>query len=297
MGERSSTTYIEKGEFSFVINKLNLRTKKEKKDFLTFLDETDLKDLENLAESLIKKEVFSEMFLRRLDEYFIKEKLKHIIKFGKDILKIKKGDVKDDKVKGVYKQFTTKTIKQIENIWQIYFEKYLLYLIFSYKKIIPKIKLTHISGRKNYPDFVGVNHYDGIDIIEIKTHLKQALVWDRSHENFAFSGELSKAIIQTMNYIEAIKQENFKENEDLENLKGNLSNGGSLHDPRGIIIISSKNKLVSGCTTFDAKKKKKLDEDFTKLRNSLHNIEIITFDEVLGVAENYIENIVNQDNE
>ncbi len=290
----ADTTYIEKGEFTFLIKKLNLKTKKSGKDFLGYIDDEDIKALENLTERMIKKEVFSEDFFRKLDEYFIKEKLQHILKIGNEILQLKKEDIKTEKAKTVYKKYSKEKIKQMENMWQIFFKNYLLYLIFSYKKIKPKIKLKGITGKKKFPDFLGINHYDGIDIIEIKTHLKNALVWDSNHDNFAFSGDLSKAIIQTMNYMEAVKREAFQDTGDLDIIKEDLLNSGNLYNPRGIIIISSKDKLAKGCQSFDLKKTKQLEKDFTKLRNSLHNIEIITFDEILNVAKNYTENIMKE---
>jgi hypothetical protein len=196
--------------------------------------------------------------------------------------------------KRIVSSFHGKQISQMEGVWQKYFEKYLLYLIFSYKEIKPKVKLTGVSAGKKFPDFIGINHYDGVDIIEIKTHLKNVVVWDENHENFAFSSEMSKAIIQTMNYLDAIIQNKFKDRNIQTEIENKLSNTYNLHNPRGIIIISSSKTLAKGLANFDKKKKEALIRDFTKLRNSLYNIEIITFDEVLNVAQNYSENILKE---
>ena len=146
-------------------------------------------------------------------------------------------------------------------------------------------------GEKKYPDFIGINHYNGVDVIEIKTHLKNALVYDKSHKNFAFSSELSKAVIQTMNYMDAIIHTQFKKPGDKEKIT-NSTHEENLNRPRGIIIISSWDKLVSNMKD---KKKEVVERDFTKLRNSVHNIEILTFDEILGIADDYIQNIITKE--
>ena len=76
-------------------------------------------------------DVFSEDFLRRLDDYFIKVKLIKIISIGKKILDLKSDDVKTEKARKIIKEIgIVGSVKQLETIWQRYFEKYLLYLIF-----------------------------------------------------------------------------------------------------------------------------------------------------------------------
>lgn len=287
-------TTVDKGDYTFIVERSNLKIKNTKSDFKSFLNDTDIQSIENLADLMVRKEVFSNSFLRKLDEYFIKEKLSDIISIGREISILKSEDVKTDVAKRVYGKFTTKDkIKQMESIWQVFFEKYLLYLIFSYKKIVPKVQLEVEGIKKKYPDFVGVNHYNGVDIIEIKTHLKEALVWDDSHENFAFSPELSKAMVQTLNYMDAVSRRRFKKEVDKESILENLTEEENLYHPRGIIIISSSNRLVKKMSKLSSGQREKLRRDFTKLRNSIQNIQILTFDEVLGIAEKYTENIVS----
>lgn len=288
--EIQKTTHIEKGEFYFLVHRLNLETKKKKEDVVKFLDENDINSLQNLVRLMVRKEVFDKNFLKELDAYFIRENLQNIIKLGHKLLKLNSNNLKTKSAKSIVKELSSdnrNNIKQFETLWQVYFEKYLLYLIFTYKEIFPKVKLKLTHEKKN-PDFIGVNHYNGIDVIEIKTHLTPALVWDKSHKNFAFSSELSKAIIQTMNYMDALKSHGFKNQIEREKII-ETSHEENLYRPRGIIIISSKDRLVKNCKKYDTSK---IERDFTKLRNSLHNIEILTFDEVIDIAQNYSEKIV-----
>lgn len=289
--EVKNKTTIEKGEFNFITHRFNLETKKNKDDCKKYLNDKDINSLQDLFFFLTDKDVFSNDFLRKLDDYFIREKLKDIIYLGKEIMSIGQTNLETDKAKEIIEKVakSKKKIKQLESVWQEYFKKYLLYLIFSYKEIYPKIELE-LDSEKKFPDFVGVNHYNGIDAIEIKTHLTPALVWDSSHKNFAFSPELSKAIIQTMNYMDAIKRRRFKNDSDREKIT-ETTHEENLYRPRGIIIISSNTKLVKGRINYD---RTKIERDFTKLRNSLHNIEILTFNEVIDTANNYANKIFNK---
>jgi hypothetical protein len=284
------TTTVAKGDFSFMIERFNLKSKNKKKDYENHLDLEDLKNLEYFTEKLIKDEAFSPDFLRSLDEYFIKEKLKDIILVGKEILALGKTDMSTDKAKKVIEKITDdgSDIKQLENLWQKFFEKYLLYLVFSYKKIYPKIEFKNIEGDKKYPDFIGINHYNGLDVIEIKTHLKNAVTWDASHKNFSFSSELSRAVIQTMNYMDAVMQRRFLNDPDEKKIT-NMTEEENLYHPRGIIIISSDLRLTK--SKLNKAKEECLKRDFTKLRNSLQNIEILTFSEILQIADDYVKNI------
>lgn len=283
---RRRITYIEKGEFTFLVDRLYLKSKRNKNDFMKYLEPGDLKSIEELTTELLKLDVMSEEFLRRLNDTFIRERLKDIITLGKEILALRSQDITTAPAKQIIKKLGPTQINQLENLWQKYFDKNLLYLIFAYKKVFPKVDLKNIDGDKKYPDFIGINHYNGLDVIEIKTHLKNVLVWDGDHENFYFSSEMSKAIVQTTNYIDAIVQRRFQKQEDQENIT-KFVDEENLYHPRGIIIISSTEKL----TTKNGEDQK-LQRDFTKLRNSLHNIEVLTFDEILNIANEYIKNII-----
>jgi len=282
-------TTFKKGEFDFLVKRFHLDTKKKSSDFEKYLGKKDITALQELSRELIRNRIFEKDFLKELDDYFIRKKLADIIKLGRKILALKSTNLKTKAALSVIKEISPdKTIGQLETVWQNFFDDYLLYLIFSYKSIFSKIELE-LEGEDKTPDFIGVNHYNGLDIIEIKTHLTPALVWDNSHKNYSFSSDLSKAIIQTTNYIDAIKEKALSD-DDVRKITA-FTDEENLYRPRGVIIVSSKDYLVKnnrGDLT-------KVDRDFTKLRNSLHDIEILTFDEVIDIADRYTKNIVNED--
>ena len=288
---RTETTSFNRGEIKFSIDRLNLPTKRKQRDLLKYLDPNDISSIESLADKMLRFEVFSEDFMRKINDYFIKERLQDIIQTGREILELGITDLSTTKAQKVIEKVGYKYTGKgsLEALWQEYFRKYLLLLIFSYKKIFPKIKLNDIEGDKKYPDFVGINHYNGLDIIEIKTHLATLLFWDKSHKNFYFSAEVSKAITQTKNYMDSVIRERFKNTSDKTRITQSTEEE-NLYHPRAIIIISSFDKL----STFK-EEPEKLRRDFTKLRNGLNDIEILTFDEILDIADEYIKNISQED--
>ena len=285
------TTSYHKGDFGFQVHRFNLKSKKKKSDFDEYLSELDSTSLGQLFYEMLRKGIFPEEYITQLDDYLIRESLEDIIDLGKEVLKLKSESVKTVEAMKVIKQITYQEVKQLESVWQKYFEKYLLYLFFSYRKILPKVELKNIeTGQKSFPDFIGVNHYDGVDAIEIKTHLKDILIWDSSHNNFAFSSEMSKAIIQTINYMDAIADSKFQKRAHKRELLEYLNVDENLSRPRGIIIISSNDKIYKRRSKLSEDQEKQLQRDFTKLRNSIHNIQIFTFSEILDIASKYAEN-------
>ena len=255
-----------------------------------YLNKNDILDLQEFCGKLIKLGIFEYRFLQGLNEYFIKDRLEEIISLGREILALKSNKLDTIKAKSLIKRISSrKEIKQFENLWQKYFEKYLLYLIYSYQSIHPKIELK-VDLEKKYPDFIGINHYGGVDVIEIKTHLKNALIKDTSHNNYAFSAEMSKAIIQTINYMDALIREKIKKRSERQDLKGKILEG-NIYRPRGIIIISSYGRLVQGVSE-DDREFEKVKRDFTKLRNGLSNIQVLTFNEIIDMADKYSKEIV-----
>ena len=284
------------GDFEFQIHRFNLKTREKEKDFEKYLNESDIHQLGQLFEKMLENEVFPEAYRTKLDNYFIKERLEDIIKLGREILKLRGEDVRTQVAEKTVRKVaggTNQTFNQLEAVWQKFFERHLLYLFFSYRKILPKIELTNTETQeKMYPDFVGINHYGGVDVIEIKTHLKKILVRDSSHSNFAFSSEMSKSMIQTINYMDAIADSKFQKTKYGKELSRHLNIKENFFRPRGIIIISSEDRICTGLNKLTEDHENQLQRDFTKLRNNIQNVQIFTFTEILDIADAYIKNLI-----
>lgn len=104
--EKRNYTYLKKGEFEFVIDKLNIEKKEQRKEFLEYLNKDDILSLQELTEKMIKFEIFDNDFLRRLDDYFIREKLQDIINLGKKILKLGSESLDSKKAKKIIDKIT-----------------------------------------------------------------------------------------------------------------------------------------------------------------------------------------------
>lgn len=302
LGERSiknvkKKTLIEKGELTFLIDRMNLDNKKSRKDFDNLIDGIDVEMVQLLIEKMIEFELFKSKFLNVLDDYFIKKRLDGIIKTGNDILFLKSTNMKTQFVKKIKESnLYLGNAKILEELWQKFFEENLLHLLFSYQELYPKVELNITIDNRIYskkPDFIGINHYGGIDIIEIKHHLTPALTYDRSHKNFVMSSDLSKAVMQATNYMDALIENKFT-NENISNEIKRKILSGNLNRPNAIIIISSTEHLVKRKVK-NAKEKELIIRDFTRIRNSLNNITILTFDEILAISTRYKNNIISND--
>ena len=287
-------TLIEKEELSFLIDRMNLDIKRAKKDFDEILSESDLNNTQILIKKMLELGVFEKEFIEVLDDYFIRKRLDDVLKIGNSIISLKSSRMDTSAAKKIKEENPNlNEVNILEELWQKFFEENLLYLLFSYQELYPKIELNIRIDDQLYakkPDFIGVNHYGGVDIIEIKHHLTPILTYDSSHKNFVMTSDLSKAIMQATNYMAALIENQFT-NENISNeIKRNIL-AKNLNRPNAIIIISSIDNLVKKGSK-NSSKRELIQRDFTRIRNSLHNITILTFDEVLNIATRYKNNIV-----
>lgn len=155
---------------------------------------------------------------------------------------------------------------QNESNWQNFFRAYIQIFNPTYTTIFEKKNIS-LSG--DFPDFVPIDIYGYLDIYEIKRPNTRLLVLDRSRQNYYWSSEMARAISQVENYIDsavrlapAIKESIKKyDNTDVKIVK-----------PRGFIIVGTRSQLKGG----------KMEDDFKILSNSMKNIEIILFDDILN---------------
>jgi len=161
-----------------------------------------------------------------------------------------------------------------ESWWQTYIQKNILLIQQGYIRAIEKINIA--VGNTKFPDFSLVTHDGYLDILEIKKPTTNLLKPDESRGTFYWDSEISKALIQVENYIEGISRHAdavrsyITDNYDGLNLK--------VVRPRGII-------LAGNTSQFGSQKEK---DDFRLLCQSVKNITIVTYDELLTRLRNYI---------
>jgi hypothetical protein len=160
-----------------------------------------------------------------------------------------------------------------ESWWQDFIKANILLMQQGYIKALNKLNIA--VGLTKFPDFALVTHDNYLDILEIKKPDTPVLKEDAGRGNFFWDPEMSKAIIQTENYIEAVSH-----NGDAlrSYLKDNHELDVKTVRPRGII-------LAGDTRSFDTQKKR---DDFRLLSQGIKNVTFLTYDELLTRLNNYI---------
>lgn len=81
-----------------------------------------------------------------------------------------------------------------EQTWQTFFEKNIFIFDSRYTNFISKQSIK--PGRRSEPDFLVYDIYGYIDIYEIKKSNVPLLQYDKSHDNYYWSSDVSKALSQ-----------------------------------------------------------------------------------------------------
>jgi hypothetical protein len=170
----------------------------------------------------------------------------------------------------VYLEKTIETFKKklggnnSESVWQRFLRDHILTLLNVYAIVIEK---QNVSLDVKIPDFMLIDAYGYIDIYEIKKPQTPLLRYDKGRGNYFWDAEISRAIVQTEKYISNIERHRFE-------LESRLRKSGSdarIVRPSGFIIAGKR----SGLNT------QEMAEDFRVLNDSLKNLDVICFDDLL----------------
>lgn len=161
-----------------------------------------------------------------------------------------------------------------ESTWQNYLKQNILFIQQGYIELIPKANIDVVGT--SYPDFLLVSYDSYLDILEIKTPFTPLLLEDKSHKNYYWSSDVSKAIAQVENYIEAILGIGDKVRTTVKDRYGiDLR----VTKPRGLIFAGDSNQFEGN---------KLIQDDFRLLNQGLKNVAVVTYDELLTRLQNYI---------
>ena len=161
--------------------------------------------------------------------------------------------------------------KTKESTWQTFFEKNIFIFDSRYIDFIPKYNLKY--GRTSEPDFLVYDIYGMIDVFEIKLPETKLLSYDKDHDNYFWSPDVSKAISQLEKYIFLAMENRLGIEKDIENTRRQKV---SIIKPNGVLVIGTRKQLDTD----------KEIEDFYILRSSLKNIEIVLYDEIYESLKN-----------
>lgn len=152
-----------------------------------------------------------------------------------------------------------------ENTWQKLLQQHILVLLHGYAAVIEK-QSVDLDGK--YPDFMLVDPYGYLDIYEIKKPQTAILNHDKSRNNHYWSVEVCKAISQVENYIDMTTRHCL---ELADKVRKELDLQIKIVRPRGFIIAGMRAQFET----------EKVREDFRILNDSLKNIDIIFYDDLL----------------
>ena len=250
----------EKSDLSYNYTGGEMSSLLEKEDILDNLDDSDRESLNNF----IPQYIFRIPLTLRSDK-----KLKVIfdlVDAGKQIY-----------LKEIIEEFEKRLRATIqnENRWQEFLRKYILIFRNSYGEVLEKESVT-LSGK--FPDFMLIDPYNYLDIYEIKRPDTPLLGFDSSRGNYYWDKEISKAIAQVENYIHQIQRNSDALINDIRKKKGLDI---SIVRPRGYIIAGKREQIKN--TTM---------EDFFRILNeSLKNVDILFYDDLLEGLKTFLSRI------
>jgi len=152
-----------------------------------------------------------------------------------------------------------------EHAWQTFLREHILTMLNTYAAVIEKQSVT-IGGK--FPDFMLVDAYGYVDIYEIKKPRTAVLRYDKGRNNYYWSPEAARAISQTEKYLDEVSKNRLEISDKLRRKDGSEVN---LVRPRGFVVVGTRKQLAN----------QNMKDDFRILNDSLKNIDILFFDDLL----------------
>lgn len=166
--------------------------------------------------------------------------------------------------------------------WQLFFEDYFSIINPSYKYVIREVdtifNAIDIEAEKRPIDFIVVDIYNNIELIELKTPSAQVISTKKDRNNYYLVHKCTKACTQLEKYLLCFERNDI----EVEKLmKKKISEKyGVLQKDINLITTKPKAKLIIGKLDPITKNKPR-HQDFQLQRHSFKNIELITYDEIL----------------
>ena len=163
-----------------------------------------------------------------------------------------------------------------EATWQKFLNDHILMLLNSYAHVIEH-QSVELTGK--FPDFMLIDAYGYLDVYEIKKPSTKLFGYDSGRKNYYWSAELARAITQTEKYMSSVQRHRF----ELESKFGKNQVKAHIVRPRGFIIAGKRSYLKNEDTHLD----------FRVLNDSLKNIDVICFDDLLDNLKALLDRISN----
>lgn len=237
----------------------------------------------------------------------INKQTKWLIDTIEDILEIDSLTVPKSKEEGNSKfGFLKSDITGPEHLMEKVLSEYGQFCLFGVPALLNTNKYVIKKGRsRSQFDLILINHLGDVEVVELKRPDKYLFEYGDGRGKFYPCTDLAIAIAQTERYITSLHKDNDEEYKiDGKTLREFLNEkiGNTLHvetiRPKGLIIMGSFNKLAKDYDQLDEKIKKKIKKQdyiddslqaYKELTNSLKNITILTYSELLENARTRLE--------
>ncbi len=246
------------------------------------LSKGDRTFIKNFMDEQIKDGAYQLTIKETLPLY--KESVREIIKVGTELLELTENKTK---LKSFSKRVFGEERKSLESCWQLYFDRYLRILLMDYKEFYSQIVFKKMVGyeKEARPDFLAVDIYNNIDIIEIKTHRTILFKKERNRDSYYPSHNLTKSIFQLNKYMD-LRSGNINTANIENGYTKSLIENDKIYRPRGILIISSRDHITS--EKADDELSARLEKEIKKLKTTYNNIDVVLFDELIQNLRNYV---------
>lgn len=213
-----------------------------------------------------------------------RESIQEIIDLGKGLLKLTENKIQ---VKSYSRKRLGEERKTLESCWQLYFERYLQVMLMGYKDFYPQTVFKPMEGydKETRPDFLAVDIYNNVDIIEIKHHRTTIFRKEDGRDSYYPSHNLTKAIFQLNKYLD-LRSENIDYTKITNEQTRSIIQNSNFYRPRGLLIISSIDHITADRT--DDEVSARLEKEIRKLKTAYSNIDVMLFDELIRNLENYV---------
>ncbi|HET8885445.1 MAG TPA: Shedu immune nuclease family protein [Salinimicrobium sp.] len=169
-----------------------------------------------------------------------------------------------------------------ESMWQQFFEENFSIINPSYKYVIREVdtifNALDIEADKRPVDFIVVDIYNNVELIELKTPSSPIISSKKDRNNYYLVHNCTKACTQLEKYLLCFER-NHSEVEKLVKRKI-FEKYGIRQKDINLLTTKPKAKLIIGKLDPITKKKSR-HQDFQLQRHSFKNIELITYDEIL----------------
>jgi len=199
-----------------------------------------------------------------------------------------------------------------EHLMEKILSDYGQYSLFGVPALLNTNKYVIHEGRsRSQFDLILINHIGDVEVVELKRPDKYLLEFGGGRGKFYPSKDLAIAISQTERYITAINKDNddeylidgLKIRDFLNREIGNTMFIESIR-PKGLIIMGSWQKLAKDYDKLDEATKRRITREnyendsrqaYKELKNSLKNITILTYSELLENARTRLELFDNEE--